>query len=301
MDFVPKEKATPIREPSTANLMIDSSDRDFERNPNAATVNIQRNNSILNGFFTRVSASEIVLDWFQPNVAANFGNDSLDVEYSVNAGPVVNTTLTFFDGFYTQAQLLDALALELNDDPGAIGGYQWQIVAPQTGVNQSTEAALVPTDAAETYPISVTFSGPLALQLFGSTPFTKNFPAVNSLLFIAPRDLRPYTYIDFVCNQLTANQSVKDASTAPIVRDVLARWYFAYDNPPALDKYGYPILMGYTSFCLRRLYSPPKQIKWESNIPIGNLEFNLYDEFGDLITIYNATTNWQMTLLVSEV
>ena len=301
MDFVPKEKATPIREPSTANLMIDSEDRDPERNPNAAVVNIQRNNSILNGFFTRVSASEIVLDWFQPNIAANFGNDTLEVEYTIGAGAPVTTTLTFFDGFYTQAQLLDALATALNDEPGAIGGYQWQIVAPLTGVNSSTEAALVPTDAAETYPISVTFSGVLAIQLFGVSPFTKNFPAVNALLFVAPRDLRPYTYIDFVCNQLTANQSVKDASTAPIVRDVLARWYFAYDNPPSLDKYGYPILMGYTAFCLRRLYSPPKQIKWETNIPIGNLEFNLYDELGNTVILYNQTTNWQMTLLVSEV
>lgn len=299
MDFVPKEKATPIREPSTANLMIDSADRELDRNPTAATVNIQRNNSILNGFFTRVSASEIVLDWFQPNIAANLQNDTLEVSYNDGTGPTV-VTLTFPDGFYTQAQLLDTLAALMNDEP-TLGDYDWQIIAPNTGINPlNNDAVLAPTDAGQPYPIQVLFSGALAIQLLGGVT-GKTFTAVNETFIFSTRDLRPYPYIDFVCNQLTANQSVKDASTAPIVRDVLARWYFAYDNPPSVDKYGYPILMGYTAFCLRRLYSPPKQIKWETNIPVGNLEFNLYDDVGNIVSIDEEVTNWQMTLLVSEV
>ena len=93
---------------------------------------------------------------------------------------------------------------------------------------------------------------------------------------------------------------MKDASTAKIVRDVLVRWYFAFDQPPTLDKYGFPILMGYTAFCLRRTYSPPKQIRWESNMPLGNLAFQLYDPSGNLVEM-DAASSWGMTLQVSEV
>ena len=126
-------------------------------------------------------------------------------------------------------------------------------------------------------------------------PYT---PAVG--IGIAQADLRPFRYIDFVSTQLTYNQNVKDASTATIVRDVLARWYFAYDQPPTLDEYGFPILMGYSAFCLRRTFSPPKQIKWESNMPVGNLTFQLYNSAGELIET-EADTSWQMTLQISEV
>ena len=93
---------------------------------------------------------------------------------------------------------------------------------------------------------------------------------------------------------------MKDASTAKIVRDVLVRWYFAFDQPPALDAYGFPILMGYTPFCLRRTFSPAKQSMWENNIPVGNLEFQVYDPNGQL-AIMSARTQYQLTLQASEV
>ena len=100
-------------------------------------------------------------------------------------------------------------------------------------------------------------------------------------------------------NQLTNNQSVKDASTAANVRDVLVRWYFDYDNQTPTDEYGYPILMGYSPFYLRRLYNPPKQIQWQSNIPVGNLSFQLYNNNGLLQSVV-PETQFLMTLQISE-
>lgn len=102
-----------------------------------------------------------------------------------------------------------------------------------------------------------------------------------------------------MCNQLTYNQAVKDASTSPNERDVLCRWYFDYDNQTPTDGYGFPILMGYAPFCLRRLFNPPKQIQWETNIPVGNLSFQLYDDDGTLVPV-NSRTEYLMTLQVSE-
>jgi len=61
------EKAVTIRYPATANLMIDSSDRNTTRNPSAWDFQITKNQSIQNGFFTRVGTTEVVLEWCEPN------------------------------------------------------------------------------------------------------------------------------------------------------------------------------------------------------------------------------------------
>ena len=103
-----------------------------------------------------------------------------------------------------------------------------------------------------------------------------------------------------VSPSLTYSQDVKDASSAEVVRDVLCRWYFDYDEQNMIDGYGYPILMGYKPFCLRRIFNPPKQIRWDANLPVaGIMNFALYDPFGKLVETVNST-NFLMTLQVSE-
>jgi hypothetical protein len=68
--------------------------------------------------------------------------------------------------------------------------------------------------------------------------------------------------------------------------------------------------MGYSAFQVRRIFSPPKQIRWEPNLPVGNLAFQVYgnrsggeSELLDFALISNAggNINWLMTLQVSEV
>jgi len=280
MEFVPSEKALPIRVPSTANLMIDSADRDADMFLFPNSFSIIKTNSILNGFFTRVGTTEVVLDWFQGNISPGDFTDSLVAE----VGSVAYT----FDaptGFYTQAQLIQWMIIQLNKIPG---GITWT-----ANTTSGSGVALIPSGA-----ITIGFAGSIAVKLGIDSP-----PVAYDLgdgLLIYAQDLRLYSYIDIVCNQLTYNQSVKDASTAKIVRDVLVRWYFAFDQPPALDAYGFPILMGYTPFCLRRTFSPAKQSMWENNIPVGNLEFQVYDPNGQL-AIMSARTQYQLTLQASEV
>jgi len=283
MDFVPSEKATPIREPSTANLMIDSADR----NPEFIFPNdfsITKTNSILNGFFTRIGTTEVVLDWFQENISPGDITDSLVATVTAGATP---GTYTFNapTGFYTQAQLIQWMIIKLNSIPG---GITWTV--------SSTVGSGVAVIASGN--ITIGFSGSIASKLKITSAPVAYGPGDGFPIFAV--DLRLYSYIDFVSTQLTYNQNVKDASTAKIVRDVLCRWYFAFDQPPTFDTYGFPILMGYTPFCLRRLFSPAKQIKWEGNMPVGNLSFQVYQPNGDLANM-NYRTNFQMTLQASEV
>jgi hypothetical protein len=274
MEFIPNEKATVIRYPSTANLMIDSADRDGTTSP--WNFQITKQSSILNGFFSRIGTTEVVLEWAKPNIQG----DTLILDVS---GATVRSNITIGDplteSFATVEQILDLI-------PGTYNGVTFTIT--QTGSEVSITAA------GGRFRV---LASPLATKLgllVGGALVTSAVVGLNK----AP-DLRLYRYIDFTSSQLTYNQEVKDASTAPLVRDVLCRWYMAYDEQTLLDAYGFPILMGYTPFVLRRLFNPPKQIKWSNAQPIGNLAFQVYGNDGVLLD--GDSSQWLMTLQVSEV
>lgn len=284
-EFIPAEKGVPIRMPSTANLMIDSADRDSPNTTGMADFYITKNQNLLNGFFTRIGATEVVMEWNNPNVLLQ-ENDTLSIVYQP-AGANAPATATLGTGFYDIATALDAIALQLTTALNALVPPPVFSVALRGGqyVLQNDQNA----------PFTLVAS-PLQTQLFPTY-------AGGALVFypIGYADLRPYRYIDFTSPQLTANQDLKDSTSKSITRDVIVRWYFAFsDEPPQLDKYNQPILMGYAPFKLLRTYNPPKQIKWSPNQPIGQLQFILYGNDGLKIAT-SVSSNWLMTLQVSEV
>ena len=295
--FLPAEKGTPIRVPSTANLMIDSDDRNQDLFPSAARFQITRNESILNGFFTRIGTTEHVLEWNYPNLNADLSNNWFSVDVS---GGTQNVAVPV--GFYNVADLLAILVAKLNADPAKPAGVTWTLVAPG---NVSPYARIQASSA-----FSINYS-PLADMIFPG--YAGTYPTAPSILeVVSTPDLRPFRYIDFVSEQLTYNQDLKDAATNRENRNVLSRWYMAYDNQTASDALGYPILMGYEAFVLRRTFNPPKQIRWDPQQPVGNIAFQLYidDTSRDLYTlpssrfpegIFDADFAWLMTLQVSEV
>ena len=292
------DRGTTIRQPSTANLMIDSADRPIDVD-NAFEFQITKTNSILNGFFTRIGTTEVVLEWCEPNIAGpssglndGIGNNTITFDLSGSGANtyVGSQTISLIFGQYTTAQALDAIVYKLNDLSGTTG-MTFSIDSTTGQVFLKATGGLFNWDD----------SGNIGDRPLG---FILGFGLSGALgpdIKIDCPDLRPYRYLDFTSSQLTYNQELKDTSTARIERDVLCRWYFAYDEQNILDKYGFPILMGYTSFALRRLFNPPKQIKWDSNQPIGNLAFQVYDNYGNLVVAQDIATDWLMTLQVSEV
>ena len=291
-DFVPAEKAMPVREPSTANLTIDSVDRNNFGNTTSASFSISKPNSILNGFFTRIATSEVVLDWLEPNINASFATNCVTLDIS-GASPV---SVSVPVGFYNVAQILDAAVQRLND----ISGTTSTAFVINNAVSPPTLKA---TNGALYWSIQIAAgNGINGFMGIGAGYYTS--PG-GSVYLDGVADIRRVRYIDFVSPELTYNQELKDSSTNPVVHDALCRWYMEWDNPVAYDKYGYPIFMGYSAFQVRRLFSPPKQIKWEPNMPLGQLSFQLYKDgqtpTGQALVITNPQTNWRMTLQVSEV
>ena len=271
---MPSEKGVVIRMPSVANLFIDSSPT------SPFNFQISKTQAILNGFFTRLATTELVLEWSVPNI-------NQDAFCLKQTGTTYTATLP--TGQYTVAQVLDCIVAQLASSiPG---------LAVSTTLGNSV--ALVATSA---FSVEV----PVVGDLWARLGFT---PGVSSTVQdVQSPDLRPYSYLDFCCTDLTYNQNVKDGSTNATDRVVLARWYMSWDNPPQNDKYGFPILMGYQVMTLRRMFSPAKQIKWEPNMSIGNLRFQVYGDQGqDPISVNvlnnsaSLNTRWLMTIQASEV
>jgi len=265
-----------IRYPATANLLIDSIDR---TDGSSADFVITKNYSILNGFFHRLAVSEVVLDWCVDNVSAAADNNTLTITDSA----ATDYTVTVPDGSYTVKSLLDTLVTLLND---ADKGQTWSI--------QDTSGGYVELASTENFTIQ---EGNLQAQLnllFGTAgdAFPVNCPVIL-----------PYTYIDFISPELTYNQALKDATTNYVEQNVLYRWYFAWEVPAPVDGYGYPIFQGYERFIARRVLPFPKQIRWENNIPIGQISFQVRSSQGKVLTpteTGNGELEWKMTLLVSE-
>jgi len=301
MEFVPNEKATPIRYPSTANLMIDSRDRNSglfnpPLYPNCNNFLISKSQSIMNGFFTRVGTTEVVFEWNTPNV----NNESGMFTYVVNG---VTNQFILLDGFYNGQELCEAIVERCNfftSSPpiGNATGVTWSLEHMEGGGAVFKLVGMdVPNGA------SWSLASPILAKLTGGTSAIADIFELTESFYDIPSynaDLRPTRFIDIVCAQLTNNQAVKDGSTALNPRDVLCRWYFDYDNPTPTDAYGFPILMGYAPFYVRRIFNPPKQIQWQTNVPIGQMSFQLYDDRGYLAEI-DDRTNYLMTLQASEV
>jgi hypothetical protein len=291
-DFLPVEKASPIREPSTANLMIDSTDG----GPNSFSYDFQitKNQNILNGFFTRIGVSEVVLYWNVPNVYEDNSNNFITLDVS---GASVRSDVVFSipEAAYSVADALDTIADYFNSLPSATrNGATIAISA----VGQSCYITM--TNGS--FGIPAFNAGKVLGKIFGISPglATQKFTNISPVQPASQPTLLRYRYIDIVSQELTYNQELKDASTAPIDRNVLVRWYFSNTtDTPSYDKYGFLLVSGMKQMSVRRLYSPPKQIRWSPNQPIGNLSFQTYDDNGNLLE--EPAFEFLMTLQVSEV
>jgi len=350
----PTENGVPIRPPSVANLQVDSTDRrSFSTlgapyNAGFSTfslpVNTQspfdfviaRPNSILNGFFTRVANTELVLEWDCANVQGGIANPNNRLSVIVStvgagagtvASNLTNIPFTLPSGYYNGSQVVDFFLAAANNISSSTGvAWNWTNVTSNTNAptaNYYLTAVSTNTGANPGPPIPFAFNyTTLAKQMnFLNRTSASTITTPQYALDLNPvnPDLRLFRYIDFTSPTLTNNQNVKDATTNTDVVNSLARWYFAWggqsqDSTTNVDKYGFPIYQGYRPFIERREFSTPKQIKWETNIPIGQISFQVYGEQFPSDTFLNANyqlltsrnvrsfnTNYMMTLQVSEV
>ena len=308
-----------IRVPSTALLGISSIDRYanlaeknsgalvgvVDKSPYAMT--ISRSQPILSGFFTRIAVTEFVLRWYMPTVTAN--NNRIRIRYRVGGVlPTTSYTITLpSTGISTGATWYDpttlAAALQALIRTATANAGFTLTANTDTGIfsaaSNNTDTFVFGPIVDTAFPNRTTlfemmnWGGQEASPIFATTQISG-----------VPSMIRTQ-FVDVVCNQLTANQSVKDADSGNVSRDVICRIYLNNDgltNNPAFN-------LGTQPFILHRQFSDPKQIRWLNNMNIGGiLTFELYDDQGYPLESGNGTYidgrrqgDWSMTLLVSEV
>jgi len=317
-----EDRAVTVRPSSTAILAIDAADRypteqqAFGNRTSPYDFQITRNQSILNGFFTRIALTEFVFPFYIPNVNA-YTNQ---LYFKKNGGALQSITLP--TNFYTPDALADAVETELN----AAGFAALTVVynPPNTTPGSGQYAPccfLIETNTADTIQFvrGNTTSAPNSLtninhfQLFDLMALNDS---VSTDIDGSTTRCRYIEYIDVVCTQLTYNQDLKDSSSDPTARDVLARIYLETENEqitPVWD--GTKVIIPYETaipgtypFTIYRQFKTPKQILWNKAQPVGNLRFELYDNHGQPLNSAISTTDdqnlnmpdWRMTLLVSE-
>jgi len=326
------DRAVTVRPSSTANFFVDSLDK---ASGTSSDFTINKNQSLFNGFFNRIAVNEVVMDWGLPNVAQWWGNNFLTV--SVDDGAVTGTdyTITIPDGFYSAIDLMRTVCALLNAAPGQTATFSVDAVTTDTtqvGIKSTQpylvfweQSASAPSVPAGTAPYYVPQNA-LARGLFSSSQlYTLSLPVLttNPLFSLTKVVLAPLIlgtrYVDFVSPQLTYNQQLKDNTTAQFPKDVIYRWYFAWDTQSGVNSVGGPssppapttatlfpyyVYQGYAPFNQRRILPYPKQILWDNAAPIGQVGFQVYDDRGRLLdtTQFTPSANFQfqMSMLLSE-
>jgi len=334
VDYVPTERGTTTREASTANFQINSRDRRKDAFGNfiekSDNFSIAPSASLLNGFFTRLGVVEIVFDWQVPNVSAAAGNNKVLFNLSTSTIPLSSFVATIPEGNYQAVDLLTAMAKNMNLTVGTnlfTSGF-----TTTTGTTVANGSNIFPTLPPTGYIAGNSntvflsgfdrFSSGINNLLQMSTCYQTNSAApatnVGTVAAAINPTVTPLKYVDIICRQLTYNQSLKDGTTSSTEnQDVLYRWNLAWeDNGNITDPSNMVIYQGYTKFQSRRYMTYPKQIKWNPNMPIGQIQFELvgvgveYDPFTQVISEVvkplsywygSGGLEWSMNLLVSEV
>jgi hypothetical protein len=295
-----EHKGKPQRPPASANLLIDSEDRytsllqkfgNFDANGIPANdFIISRNQALLYGYFTRIGVTQIQLNYRVPTVIAGRNSQFL-IENGEQASYQVNIPEGFYDASgLAQTIQAEVLALAGTPFPAFVCTYN-----PLNGglqMNCATPFAIIPLTGTP-YTLA-------QQELWAHTSYTIGATLNNStpgtVQVLTPPNLIYTKYVDIVSNNLTKFQRVKDADTNLLNKtNVIARVYLTAPNTRTdPNAFGGPFNLCWDP-------NTPKMAMWSPNETINELDFRLYDEFGQLLywsQEYNS--EFQLTLLASE-
>jgi hypothetical protein len=347
--FSPEAGVMTVRPSSTALLTIDSEDRfanyTQERialgnvagnayNQSPYNFEIVKNESIMNGFFTRLGLTEICFPWTIPNI--NPKTQQVVVNWSVSGGAAGSNTITltqpdFLKPIQIAAELQSNVRAANTNLSSALIGYGNGILAnvPQfyyaSGVTGASAVFMsfspMPYNSA-LYPYPDTTKQ--LFDLLGLTSCNAIVPPTTTVGIGKPTLCQATRYIDIVCSQLTYNQPLKDTTSQQIARDSLCRLYLGDANGFGTNFFA----PDDSNFCppgcaptvIYRQFQTPKMINWNSAgkayqpVP-GVLKFEVFDDAGANLgemcssaVLPSLSTNaknpeytdWSATILVSE-
>jgi hypothetical protein len=284
------EDVQTIRQPSFTALLVDSMDRysagyplDSAQQTSSSQWILQSAQYVLNGYFTRLSVTQVQFFWNLPTVITGY-NDTIQFD----AG-----TITIAQGWYT----CDTLASAIQTQFASLYTNGTCVADPNTGV--LTFSADVPFTV---LPVSTTIvgrtyqtTGIISGTSTGAGPYTQS-GTIPSML--------PTRFISMESKYLTKFQRVKDSSTltAGQSTNILCR---IYAFPPFTSNPWPPTansaLNAATPFVLSLDYSYPKLVAWDPQESVSNFDLTLTDEYGTIVPWSPAYgCEYQFTITASE-
>jgi len=303
--------AVSVRPSATALFTVNSADRyggnDIRRQTLVATspydFTIRKNESLLNGFFTRMGITEISFPMSLPNCDGS--SSRMAILYTPSGGAEASSIFTA-GGFFTPSEIASKLQVKIRTLDAS-----FSTATVQYGVNGLPQFIItMPAGATVSFaPIATTGGLPFPydqnqIQMYDMFGFTlANALAQQNVVVGNFTFFQKYQYLDIVSTLLTGNQNLKDSTTAPIDRNILCRLYVDYENSynvPPSDPLFTPA--GTTPITLYRKFPIPKFVQWDVKQPVGQLNFQVFDQDGFLIKSdpQFQDMDWKMSVLVSE-
>ena len=297
-------KAVDIRYPTTAFLQINSADRyppGFDRylNPSNTTdisgsisnfgltspydFTIPTNQSVMNGKFTRIGLTQFFMDWTYPLISAK--TDGLYITYRPSSTNIATTYLVkagqaAYGVYGTAATILTSYLTVIRTLTGN-AGFTWA-VSGNFATNWSSTATTGAAVNDEFYFSKwVNPAYPRAKTTFDILGLNSSQQFSNFQVSAMTASLWPTTYVDVVCEPITANQQLRDSSTSPMGRTLLARIYTTSENTTLFQIA--TAGLNSSSF-ISKTFPVPKWISWPGNQPISQLRFQLLDDTGTVMT-----------------
>ncbi len=316
---------TPIRPPATAVMTIDSRDR-VKIDPATGyridtttpyEVYINKQQTLMNGYFTRIAMSEINMQWGIPNVNTTNNTLTLDQANDPEGPEIDSTSIAIQENFYTPEELARAVQTELNAAGGVFGFESWTCV----WLEQDNRFVINANDPNAYFRISPQNIGAQddLCNLMGLSYPSQVFGRVVVGSFASMQ----YTpYFDVVSSNITKKQNVRDNSTSFLTgQNLLCRVYISQPgvtpqrDRTALDEEAETTIVGCRPFTLYREYSTPKQIYWDTKEFINVIDLRLVDykgntlyslpqravdDAGTVSTFCGDASQFQLTLQVTE-
>jgi hypothetical protein len=274
---------------------------------------IQSPGALIYGYIKKVQVSQIQLQYNIPTVVPG-KNDYF--ELITDGSDTDNYLIVIPYGFYTPEELAAVLQIKVREASPVFSALT-VIYTPLVGFRFKTNVPgleiyfLTPVLAVDFVTLGETALKLRTYRLLGMD-ISNSTPSETQSSTITPTFL--YTpYIDICSQTLTKYQKIKDTDSSPNkLTSIVSRIYLSGTGQPQVasgDPDVYPL--GCRPFTTTQDCNTPKVIRWSRDEAINTLDFQLYDQYGDLIFQQGNSTNdvdptdiyyteFQMTLMCIE-
>jgi hypothetical protein len=295
-------------------LVLDSKNRFFNAQPQGVqfqpwnNFRLQKGQSLMESFATRLTISEIRFPWFIPNITTN--NQIFYITGNTGDPTILTSRAILIDSkYYKPSDLADEINSALaNQAPTIVNKpelsydsdlkqFLWTNLLPN-----STDYCYItwkrPTDylapdnsQSDEYNYNST---PSLLKTLGfnynNVFFNPLFP-IRSFLQSNPTETLYTTYVDIISDKLNQYTTNLDGSSDSTSNRLLLRLYLADECsfPQSYNVDGATAL--YSPFLIHRQFKNPKQVMWNKESVVDWLDISVRDEYGLFIPLPQVVIN----------